>query len=946
MARQLLRGHQYLRSKGLQFDFVILNDHPTDYLQSLQDALQIAVRTSGAQGLLDQAGGIFIRRSDTMTEEERILLHAVARAVIVSERGSLEDQLVRRPIEGILPAPFQPRVASQTDPEAALDLPKLSFFNGLGGFAHGGRQYVIVLGEGQWAPAPWSNVIANSADFGFMITENGGGFTWSTNSHENRLTPWSNDAVSDPPSEVIYIRDEDSGGIWTPTPLPIRETQSYLIRHGQGYTVFEHASHGLLQELLVFAPLDAPVKISLLRLRNRSARRRRLSVTSYQDLVLGVGRETSGPHVVTDLEEQEGAIFARNSYNNEFANRVAWVGTSEPRFTMTCDRTEFIGRNGSLAQPAALRRVGLSGSDGAGLDPCLAIQASIELAPGEAREVVFLLGEAETIATAREINARFRSVAAVNEAFERVLGFWDQLLGTVEIKTPDASMDTLVNRWLLCQTLSSRVRGRSAFYQSSGAFGFRDQLQDVMALVYSRPDIAREQILRAAARQFKEGDVLHWWHEPTGRGIRTRFSDDLLWLPYVVSFYVNVTGDDSILEETAPFIEGPLLEPEKAENFLQPDVSRESATVLEHCARAIDRSLGLGEHGLPLMGSGDWNDGMNRVGIEGKGESVWLGWFLCTVLNAFVPLCEKPETRPSGRVQRYRRHLEKLKKGLEKAWDGDWYKRAYFDDGTPLGSAQNDECRIDSIAQTWAVMSGVAEPHRAARAMAAVEEYLIRRGDGLIGLFAPPFDKSKLDPGYVKGYVPGVRENGGQYTHAALWTVIAFAMLGDGDRAGELFGLLNPINHASTRAGLHKYKVEPYVAAADVYAVPPHTGRGGWTWYTGSAGWMYRAALEYILGFKLQGDRLRLDPCIPRFWREFEITYRRGDTTYRIKVENPHSLNRGVASVSLDGIAQRDELILLSNDGLTHEVLVVMGEKVDSIVTEPGAVATGSQQVA
>jgi cyclic beta-1,2-glucan synthetase len=931
MAKQLLRAHQYLRSKGLQFDLLILNDHPTGYAGVLQDSLQTAARTSGAQGLIDKSGGIFIRRSDQLPEAERILLHAVARLVIVSERGSLEDQLVRRPAEEPLPSNFQPRAASQTYPEVPLEIPKLSFFNGVGGFSHGGREYVATLGEGQWTPAPWCNVIANHPDFGFLVTETGGGFTWSANSHENRLSPWSNDVVSDPPGEIVYLRDEDSGAIWTPTPSPIREGQPYAIHHGQGYTVFEHASHGISQDLLLFAPLDAPVKISLLRLHNRSERKRRLSITNYVELVLGVDRSTTAPHIVTDIEEQQGAIFARNSYNNEFADAITFVGTAEDRFTMTCDRKEFIGRNGSLRAPAALRRTGLGGRDGAALDPCAAIQTHVELAPGELREVIFLFGQADSIEQAREINSRFRNPQVVNEAFERVLDSWDQTLGTIEIKTPDASLDTLVNRWLLYQVLACRVRGRSAFYQSSGAFGFRDQLQDVMALVYSRPEVAREQILIAASRQFKEGDVLHWWHEPAARGVRTRFSDDLLWLPFVVAHYVKVTGDRSVLDETVTFLEADPLKDDQVEAYIQPKESPESGSVLEHCARAIDRSLELGEHGLPLMGSGDWNDGMNRVGWKGKGESVWLGWFLCTVLEGFAPLLSESRqvgiaTGSQGQLEQRRKtyadHLEKLRKGLEKAWDGDWYRRAYFDDGTPLGSAQNDECRIDSIAQTWGVMSGVAESYRAQRAMAAVEQYLVRRGDGLIILFTPPFDKSKLDPGYIKGYVPGVRENGGQYTHAALWTVIAFA-------------LLNPINHASTRAGLHKYKVEPYVAPGDVYAVPPHTGRGGWTWYTGSAGWMYRAAIEYILGFKLAGDHLRIDPCIPRFWREFEISYRRENTTYRIKVENPQALCRGVAGIFLDGVEQTHDEIRLANDGKSHELRIVLGENIER---EPAAV--------
>jgi cyclic beta-1,2-glucan synthetase len=926
MVRQILRAHEYLRLKGLSFDLVILNDHPISYAQALHEDLQTLIRKSGSQALLDKPGGVYLRRTDIMPEADRILLHTVARVAIVTDRGSLDEQLVRRPIEDELPMPFVPRRPSRTYPEPTVETPQLSFFNGLGGFSPEGREYVTVLGEGQWTPAPWLNVISNGHDFGFQVTETGAGYTWSINSRENRLTPWSNDAVSDPPGEVIYLRDEDTGTVWTPTPLPIRETGPYVIRHGQGYTVFERTSHGLAHELLQFVPLDAPVKISLLRLRNQSDRKRRLSVTSYSELVLGVQRSTSAPFIITEVDEGGGAIMARNPYNNEFASRVAFVEMSESDRSVTCDRKEFLGRNGSLTSPAAFRRARLSGRKGAGLDPCATMQAFIELAPGESREIVIMLGEGESVEEARSLAARFKEVSEVNQAFERVIGYWDDLLGAIEVHTPDAAMDTLTNRWLLYQALACRVWSRSAFYQSGGAYGFRDQLQDVMALVYSRPDIAREQIVRAASRQFKEGDVQHWWHPPTGRGVRTRFSDDLLWLPYVANFYVGVTGDAAVLDEVVPFIEAPPLAPEESESYTQPTTSTEKASVYEHCARALDRSLETGAHGLPLMGSGDWNDGMNRVGYQGKGESVWVGWFLHTTLGGFAELCERRDE--AKRADSYREHMEKLKKALEgEAWDGDWYRRAYFDDGTPLGSAQNEECRIDSIVQSWGVISGAADTTRAARAMSAVEEYLIRRGDGLVILFTPPFDKGALDPGYIKGYVPGVRENGGQYTHAALWTLIAYAELGDGDRAGELFALLNPISHASTRAGLHKYKTEPYVAAGDVYAVPPHTGRGGWTWYTGSASWMYRAGLESILGFQLRGERLRIEPCIPRSWRGYEMSYRRGQTRYAIKVENPMGLSRGVAEVWLDEVEQPRLEIALADDGKTHQVRVVLGER-------------------
>jgi len=925
LVRQLLKAHEYLRLKGLTFDLVILNDNPPSYIQYLQDELIRLVRTSGESNLLDSNGGIFLKRADQIPEPDRILLHSVARVVIVAERGDLEEELLRKDVAVEVPKPFASTGPKRRYPQPSTMQPELTFFNGLGGFGQAGKEYVTLLGEGQWTPAPWLNVIANDKAFGFQISETGSGFTWSVNSRENRITPWSNDAVSDPPGEVIYLRDEESGSVWTPTPLPIREVEPYKVKHGQGYTIFEHLSHGISQDLLMFVPLDASVKISHLRLHNRTNRTRRLSITSYSELVLGFDRSQTAPFIITEVDDAKNYIRARNPYNNEFAGRIAFVASGSEIGSLTCDRKEFVGRNGNLSEPAALKREKLSGRYGAGLDPCAALQTTVELEPDEVREIVFLIGEGESIQEIENTISQFRELSKVKESFDEVLAYWDDLLGAIEVRTPDAALDTMVNRWLLYQSLACRVWARSAFYQSGGAFGFRDQLQDVMSLVYTRPEIARNQILIAAAHQFKEGDVQHWWHPPTGRGVRTRFSDDLLWLPFVTSFYVNITGDKSILDEVVAFIEAPTLVAGQDDAYTQPTISKESTSIFEHCSRSIDRSLAVGSHGLPLMGSGDWNDGMSSVGNGGEGESIWVGWFLIKTLTDFAPFCS--ERGEKIRAETYLKHIKDLKAALEtNAWDGNWFRRAFFDDGTPLGSAENEECKIDSIAQSWSIISGGAKTQQSTRAMASVDEHLIRRGDGLVLLFTPPFDKSSMNPGYIKGYLPGVRENGGQYTHAAIWTLIAFAMLGDGDKAGELFALLNPINHASTRAGLHKYKVEPYVVAGDVYNEPKHIGRGGWTWYTGAASWMYRAALESMLGFHLQGETLKIEPCIPRSWRDFEIDYRRGKELYKIRVENPSSVCRGVQEVLLDGESLLSNEIPLSADGQTHQVVVILGE--------------------
>ena len=927
LAEQMLRAHEYWRMKCLAVDIIILNERKLSYIENLQSLLVSMVRENQALSAHHEHanhGTIFVMRADQFSTEDRLLLQTAARAVLVSNRGTLAEQLLRHPRPDaafVVPTP-KPIFVVDAPP---LAVPPLEFFNGLGGFAEEGREYVIVHDKGQWTPTPWVNVIANPS-FGFMVSELGSGCTWCGNSRENQLTPWSNDPISDPPGEVLYIRDDETNALWNPTALPIRvDDASYVIRHGQGYSRFEHSSHGIHSELLQFVSQDDPVKISSLTLTNRSGRGRKLTVVAYVEWVLGASRSVTAPHLITELDAETGAIFAHNPWSMEFGQRVAFADLAGQQTGWTCSRADFIGRNGSLDAPAGLlNHKPLKNRGGAGLDPCAALEMTLELEPGECAEIVFLLGQGGDRAQAGELVRRYRATE-VASTFASVKQSWDQVLTKVQVKTPNRELDLLLNRWLLYQTLSCRLWARAGFYQAGGAFGFRDQLQDSMALTVSRPDLTRAHLLRAAARQFVEGDVQHWWHPPTGRGVRTRFSDDRIWLPYVVSHYVKVSGDADVLDEVVPFLEGPVLGAEQDDAYFEPTQSSQQATLFEHCARAIDLSLGIGSHGLPLMGSGDWNDGMNRVGNQGKGESVWLAWFMLSTLPEFASLAEARGEHE--RATRWRLHDIQLKAAVEtEGWDGAWYRRAYFDDGTPLGSASNAECRIDSIAQSWGVLSGAANEERAKRAMHSMREYLVRQGDDLVLLFTPPFDKTEHDPGYIKSYPPGVRENGGQYTHAAIWSVIAYAMLGEGDQAAELLRMLNPINRTSTRTGVYAYKVEPYVIAADIYAEPPHVRRGGWTWYTGAAGWFYRAGMEWVLGLQVRSGQLTIDPCIPKSWPGYVMTYQHHNTPYEITVENPNSVSRGIAMLELDGERQSNGRgISLQDDGQPHRVRVVLG---------------------
>jgi cellobiose phosphorylase len=924
LVREVTTAHDFCRRRGLQFDLVLLDERADD-----AERLAETLKAGPMAEMLGKSGGIFALSADMAAADNVATIAAAARVFLASNSGPLVQQIDRGSSVKTLP----PRIAAARASEpfsVPTDLPveDLLYWNGFGGFTRDGREYAIRVDSLSsqapvLPPAPWTNVIANP-DFGCLTTEAGLGYTWSGNSQMNRLTPWSNDPVSDAAGEVVYLRDEETSEVWTPTPLPLGDRAVVTVRHGQGYSRYESHTRSLRQQLTVHVPPKGEVKIIRLELTNDGATARYLSATYFAELVLGTQREDAVGQLVCERDAESGAIVARKIWAGDFAGRLAFVAASPAASSATADRTEFLGEYGSVFRPAALERTGLSGSFGPLLDPCAALMVHIFLAPGESKDVVFVLGEAPGLEEVRSLVREHAAPESALGSFAAVARQWDDILGVVQVLTPDVGLNLMLNRWLLYQVLACRVWARSAYYQSGGAYGFRDQLQDVMALVHCAPQEARAHILRSAARQFREGDVQHWWHPPSGAGVRTRMTDDLYFLPFVVHHYVSNTDDVQLLDERVPFIEAPVLKADQEEAFDRPATSEETGTVYEHCIRALEHGFRLGRHGLPLMGTGDWNDGMNKVGAEGKGESVWNGWFFLTVLKSFATISAMHGDE--ARAVWCRERAESLRSALEaEAWDGAWYRRAYFDDGTPLGSILNDECQIDAIPQAWAVISGEADAERAAQAMKSVHERLVREQDKIIALFDPPFDKGVLQPGYIKGYVPGIRENGGQYTHAATWVVWATALLGHADDALHLWNLINPISHGATKDEVERYKVEPYVACADVYGAPPHSGRGGWTWYTGSASWLYRAALEVILGFRREGQILSFEPCVPPSWSGYELNYKHGSATYRIRFDNSSKVGRGVRSVVLDGTPLADANVPLSQDGRLHDVRVLIG---------------------
>jgi cellobiose phosphorylase len=915
LVRQMVQAHAYWRLKGLTVDLVIWNEDHAGYRQLLQEQIMNMIAAGVEANYIDKPGGIFVRQADQISNEDRILIQTVARVIISDKHGSLEEQTIQPKISEFPVQRFKRIRTYRSHPQNETVEPRsdLKFFNGYGGFTPDGREYIITTSGKQMTPAPWVNVLANP-NFGSVVSENGPTYTWGENAHEFRLTPWNNDPVCDSGGEAFYIRDEETGHFWSPTPLPCRGIGPYISRHGFGYSVYEHSERGIRSELWIYVSTDEPVKFSVLKVWNESGKPRRLSAIGFLELVLGDLRPKSAMHIITEIDPYSGALLARNSYNSEFSDRIAFFHTSDIDHSFTGDRTEFLGRNGTLANPAAMTRSHLSGKTGAAFDPCAAIQIPFDLDAGQEREIIFKLGVGRNKTEVRKLVLQFEGSNAARNALELVWNYWSHTLGAVQVETPDPSLNILTNGWLMYQTIACRIWARSGYYQSGGAFGFRDQLQDVMALIHTKPDLVRKHILLCASRQFLEGDVQHWWHPPAGRGVRTHCSDDYLWLPSVTCRYVICTGDSGILDEHVKFLEGRSVDLEEDSYYDLPNRSEKTDTLYQHCVRAIIKGLNFGEHGLPLIGSGDWNDGMNLVGIQGKGESVWLGFFLYDVLTKFIKVAEIQNDKLL--IDLLQKEAAALQQNIEKnGWDGEWYRRAYFDDGTPLGSAINTECKIDSVVQSWSVISGAGDAKRSQLAMAALDKFLVRRDNGLIQLLDPPFDKSDLNPGYIKGYVPGVRENGGQYTHAAIWAAMAYADLGDSKHAWELLKIINPVNHSDSQQGIDKYKVEPYVVAADVYALAPHIGRGGWTWYTGSAGLMYRLIVESLLGLRLDVDKLYIEPCLPSDWQSYKILYRFRNTIYHITIIQQHISDSGGLDVN-----KNNNFITLVDDHQEHSI--------------------------
>ena len=917
LVKQMVQAHAYWRLKGLAVDLVILNEDYGSYRQFLQEQILGMITAANIPGQ-QRPGNILVKSADQLSSEDRLLFESVARIVISDSKGSLLDQVIRQPPEKTLPPLLESKIVFPQLQQSPITLPgDLVFFNGIGGFTKDGKEYKIIIDKNKTSPLPWVNVIANPL-FGTVVSENGSAYTWAINAHEYRITPWGNDPVSDAGGEAFYLRDEETGYFWCPSPFPKKGNTPYIVTHGFGYSIFEHNEDGIHSEMTVFVDKDLPVKFIVLKLKNESGRERKLSALGFLEIILGDVRSKTNTHVFSELDQNTGALLFRNRYNSAFSERVSYFKVEGGyNFSYTSDRSEFIGRNRKLDDPQALYRKKLSGRTGAALDPCAALHVRFDLLSGAEKEIIFQVGNEKNAGEASALLHKFINRDSVIESLQNVKEYWQEVVNAVQVTTPDTALNILANGWLTYQTVACRMFARSGFYQSGGAFGFRDQLQDVLALLHTQPSMAREQILLSASRQFTDGDVQHWWHPPEGRGVRTRCSDDLLWLPYVVSRYITATGDSDILQVQAGFLESRQLYEGEDSLYDLPVTLNASGNLYEHCVRAIKYSHRFGDHGLPLIGGGDWNDGMDRVGHKGRGESIWLAFFFYDVLTKFSAIATN--NGDNLFAEHCKKEAATLQSNIEKyGWDGEWYRRAYFDDGSPLGSKENTECRIDAIAQSWSVLSGAAGDERKKMAMNALDKWLVRRDLKIIQLLDPPFDANGPSPGYIRGYVPGVRENGGQYSHAAIWALKAFAALRDREKVWELFSMIHPLSHSSDEQSMKIYKVEPYAIAADIYANESHRGRGGWTWYTGSAGWMYQFIIGSLVGMELKKDKLEFNPCFPADWPSLTIHYKYGKSIYHIIVVQLKTNEESWWKNEAGG--GKGNAIQLIDDGLEHRV--------------------------
>ncbi|MGE4429995.1 MAG: glucoamylase family protein [Sphingobium sp.] len=938
--RFLLCAHALWRQRGLPVDLVITHEGTSGYIEPVRERILTVLRETGTQDRLGINGGIHLVGIGPSDADRAALLDRIARLILDENDGDLREQLFRSEPPPVHTPRFAPVEFDSvgSDPAAGAapapsptPLPRpegLAFDNGRGGFAPDDGSYVIHLEPGETTPAPWSNVLANEA-FGTIVTEAGLGFSWAVNSGENRLTPWFNDPVRDPQGERLYLRDEDNARLWTPTPLPAGGDSACRIQHGIGHTLWQRQGDGLEQELLAFVPAtDDPVKLVRLRLRNLTSRARRITATYYAEWMLGAVHGEQAPLRTSVYEPAIHAILATNPWTDEFRDQVGFLTSTLPPHSLTTSCRDFHGITADPARPEGLLNWDLGNRPrAAGDDCCAAIQVHLDVPAGGTAEAVFILGQGKNTEDAKALARRWQDAALVEQALQDCRTGWETRLGATVVNTPDPAFDLMVNRWLPYQSTSARVRARAGFYQAGGAFGFRDQLQDVLALLFADPAAVRRHILIAAAHQFEEGDVLHWWHPPSDRGVRTRCSDDLLWLPYATASYVEATGDTGILTEEVPFLSAPPLGPEEHDRYARFDGTDYTQPLFVHCERALDHAYQLGAHGLPLIGTGDWNDGMDRVGSRGRGESIWLAWFYITTIKGFVGLCAR-QGQPHEVMERWKARADGLAAAVERSgWDGDWYLRAFDDEGRAWGTAQEQECRIDSIAQSWSILSSAGDPDRTRRALASARHHLVRGDDRLVRLLDPPFDRTPREPGYIKAYPPGIRENGGQYTHAAAWLAIACARSGDGDGAKALFDRINPICHAATPQDAALYRTEPYVVAADISGVAPHLGQGGWTWYTGAAAWTWRLAVEEILGLRLADGKLRLSPCLPKDWPMVEAMVRQPTGSLRIVIRNDHGLGSGPFMIRVNGeIRDDDDGIAFPDDGSTHEVEAHIGK--------------------